>query len=154
MPNCCTCAAVPCAPAVPHRPPSCHLHLLQGHLATAVVACSCHEVALPHARSNRPCSPRRRRYRESRGCIEIPLPEAKIHVPREHLDRVRPAVTITRVSQWDSPSRNLVAEMMILAGEAVGTIGERTRAHAPGCGGVGAGQRAVLQLLLPRSSDT
>ncbi|GIL70477.1 hypothetical protein Vretifemale_1219, partial [Volvox reticuliferus] len=67
----------------------------------------------------------RRAYREARGCIEIPLPEAKIHVPYSHLDRARPSVNITRISQWDSASRGLVAEMMILAGEAIGTIGER-----------------------------
>lgn len=46
-------------------------------------------------------------------------------MPPEQLDRARPAVTVTRISQWESASRSLVAEMMILTGEAVGTVGER-----------------------------
>ncbi|KAG2484219.1 hypothetical protein HYH03_016954 [Edaphochlamys debaryana] len=74
---------------------------------------------------------KRRAYRESRGCIEIPLPEAKIHVPYSHLDRARPGVTISRISQWESASRSLVAEMMILAGEAVGTIGSEASLPLP-----------------------
>ncbi|GLC44119.1 hypothetical protein PLESTM_001558100, partial [Pleodorina starrii] len=73
----------------------------------------------------------RHAYRQARGCIEIPLPEAKIHVPYSHLDRARPAVTITRVSQWESASRALVAEMMILAGEAVGAIGSEAALPLP-----------------------
>ncbi|EFJ50853.1 hypothetical protein VOLCADRAFT_103637 [Volvox carteri f. nagariensis] len=73
----------------------------------------------------------RRAYREACGCIEIPLPEAKINVPYSHLDRARPAVTISRISQWDSPSRSLVAEMMILAGEAVGAIGAEAALPLP-----------------------
>ncbi|GIL47259.1 hypothetical protein Vafri_4119 [Volvox africanus] len=73
----------------------------------------------------------RRAYREARGCIEIPLPEAKIHVPYADLDRARPAVNITRISQWDSASRGLVAEMMILAGEAIGTIGAEAALPLP-----------------------
>ena len=66
---------------------------------------------------------RRRAYRESLGCIEIPLPEAKVLVPHSDLDASRPRVGITRLSQWESPSRALVAEMMILAGEVAGIIG-------------------------------
>ncbi|GLI58810.1 hypothetical protein VaNZ11_000576 [Volvox africanus] len=73
----------------------------------------------------------RRAYREARGCIEIPLPEAQIHVPYAHLDRARPSVNITRISQWDSASRGLVAEMMILAGEAIGTIGAEAALPLP-----------------------
>ncbi len=72
-----------------------------------------------------PPSPHRSKsHRESRGCIEIPLPEAKLSVPPEQLDAARPAVSLRRVSQWESASRGLVAECMIAAGEAVGALGE------------------------------
>ena len=71
-----------------------------------------------------PAPPPRRLYREACGSIEIPLPESKIHVAPAELDAVRPKIVVKRISQWESPSRSLVAEMMILAGEAVGRLGE------------------------------
>jgi hypothetical protein len=47
-----------------------------------------------------------------------------VTVPGEDLDAGRPRVAIHRISQWESPSRGLVAEMMIIAGEAAGRLGE------------------------------
>eukprot|EP00775_Hariotina_reticulata_P005095 gene5095-5336_t len=66
----------------------------------------------------------RRSWRMSEGCIDIDLPEAKLEVPLEDLDCPTPAITCTKVSQWESASRMMVAEMMILAGEAVGRLGK------------------------------
>lgn len=69
---------------------------------------------------------RRNRWRvDACGAIEIPLPEAVISVNESDLDELDPGVTVTRVSQFESPSRRLVAEMMIAAGEAAGTLGAR-----------------------------
>ncbi|GFR46827.1 hypothetical protein Agub_g8463, partial [Astrephomene gubernaculifera] len=65
----------------------------------------------------------RRSYREARGAIEIPSPEARVTVPASHLDRVRPGVRVAALRPWESAARGLVAEMMILAGEAVGELG-------------------------------
>lgn len=50
-------------------------------------------------------------------------------VPKEELDMGRPRVTIKRISQWESASRQMVAEMMILAGEAVGALGRCALDH-------------------------
>ena len=63
-------------------------------------------------------------YRERQGSLDIPLPEADVHVPLEDLDSPSPRVEVKRLSQADSVSRGLVAEMMILAGEAIGQYGE------------------------------
>lgn len=41
----------------------------------------------------------------------------------QDIDAAQPRVTVKRLSQQDSPSRGLVAEMMILAGEAIGALG-------------------------------
>ncbi|MEW5298704.1 MAG: hypothetical protein WDW38_000552 [Sanguina aurantia] len=65
----------------------------------------------------------RRGYRFGRGAIDIPLPESDISVPRGDLDASRPRVSMRSISQWTSASRGMVAEMMILAGEAVGRVG-------------------------------
>lgn len=59
---------------------------------------------------------RRRSYRERQGCTEVPLPEAEISVPLSDLDSLRPRVEVTRLDQSASASRQMVAEMMILAG--------------------------------------
>jgi hypothetical protein len=44
-------------------------------------------------------------------------------VPFDDLNSSAPQVAIKKISQWESPSRVLVAEMMILAGEVVGALG-------------------------------
>lgn len=49
----------------------------------------------------------------------------------DELDNVRPAVTCTKLSQWESAARTMIAEMMILAGEAVGTLGAQQRLPLP-----------------------
>lgn len=73
----------------------------------------------------------RRAYRDACGAIDIPLPEAKVAVAASELDAGRPKVTIDRISQWESPSRGAVAEMMIIAGEAAGLIGMRAALPLP-----------------------
>ncbi|KXZ48125.1 hypothetical protein GPECTOR_30g221 [Gonium pectorale] len=98
---------------------------------TAAAADGCDAAAVADLVELRRAAVARRAYREARGCIEIPLPEAKIHVPYAHLDRGRPSVSIRRISQWESASRSLVAEMMILAGEAVGAIGAEASLPLP-----------------------
>lgn len=65
----------------------------------------------------------RRAWRVSQGCIDIDLPEAKLEVDLDQLDASAPGITCTKLSQWESAARMLVAEMMILAGEAVGQLG-------------------------------
>lgn len=67
----------------------------------------------------------RRAYRESRGSVDIPLPEAEVHVADSDLDSLQPCVSVERLDPGASVSRQLVAEMMILAGEAVGLLGGR-----------------------------
>jgi exoribonuclease-2 len=65
----------------------------------------------------------RKAWRVSRGCIDIDLPEAKLEVPLQDLDSSEPRIKIQKISQWESAARMTVAEMMILAGEAVGALG-------------------------------
>jgi len=65
----------------------------------------------------------RKAWRVSHGCIDIDLPEAKLAVPLGDLDSTDPCIKIEKISQWESAARMMVAEMMILAGEAVGALG-------------------------------
>jgi hypothetical protein len=44
--------------------------------------------------------------------------QAKAEVPRDALGDASPPISITRLSQWESAARVMVAEMMILAGGA------------------------------------
>jgi exoribonuclease II len=48
-----------------------------------------------------------------------------MEVAPEDLASRRPAIKITRLSQFESAARMMVAEMMILAGEAAGHLGGR-----------------------------
>ena len=64
-----------------------------------------------------------RSYREARGSVDIPLPEAEVHVACSDLDALQPRASVERLDPGASASRQLVAEMMILAGEAVGLLG-------------------------------
>uniref|UniRef100_A0A383WAQ3 RNB domain-containing protein n=1 Tax=Tetradesmus obliquus TaxID=3088 RepID=A0A383WAQ3_TETOB len=73
----------------------------------------------------------RRAWRVSRGCIDIDLPEAQLKVEQAQLDALRPAVSCTKLSQWESAARLMVAEMMILAGEAVGSLGAAQQLPLP-----------------------
>ena len=69
----------------------------------------------------------RQAWRLRQGAAAISLDECVVRVadPRA-LD---PAVTLERVRQWDSPSRTLVSEMMILAGQVAATVGEHASYH-------------------------
>ncbi len=55
----------------------------------------------------------------------------QVSVAESQLDAGRPNVHLKRLSQWDSPSRSLVAEMMILAGEALGRLGAAEQLPLP-----------------------
>lgn len=99
-------------------------HRLTYDSADAAISSGEAACPLPDLLLLRDASALRRMHREARGAIEIPLPEANVHVSASQLDMRRPAVAVTRISQWESISRSLVAEMMIMAGEALGVIGE------------------------------
>jgi exoribonuclease-2 len=73
----------------------------------------------------------RKSWRAARGAIDIDVPEPKTVVPRDSLSAAAPPVTITKISQWESAGRVLVAEMMILAGEAAGDYGRRSGLPLP-----------------------
>lgn len=73
----------------------------------------------------------RQAWRRSRGSIEIDVAESKTLVPEADLDAERPRVSVTGLRPWESPSRTLVAEMMILAGEAIGKFGAERELPLP-----------------------
>ncbi len=63
----------------------------------------------------------RSEWRASNGSVAIRTPEASISVS---VDADGDAVvSIAATDQWASPSRQLVSEMMVLAGEAVAAFG-------------------------------
>jgi exoribonuclease R len=83
-------------------------------------------------------SRRRRESRDSQGAITIDTPETKLIVAEEDLALAggggggggngsnggnAPRVSATRLSQWESAARQLVAEAMILAGGCAGMVG-------------------------------
>jgi exoribonuclease-2 len=80
-------------------------------------------------------SRRRREWRDAQGAITIDTPETKLVVAEEDLGLPggagnsttnaipAPRVTATRLSQWESAARQLVAEAMILAGSCAGQAG-------------------------------
>ena len=80
----------------------------------------------------------RSEWRASNGSVEIRTPEASISVS---VDADGDAVvSIAAMDQWASPSRQLVSEMMVLAGEAVAAFGacilslsRSTRHDLPSC---------------------
>ncbi|KAL4425691.1 hypothetical protein ABPG75_009707 [Micractinium tetrahymenae] len=63
----------------------------------------------------------RRQHRLASGATEILMPESCVSVEGAHTEE--PEVTIEEECQHESPSRQMVAEMMVLAGEAVGELG-------------------------------
>lgn len=71
----------------------------------------------------------RRRHRAGCGAVEISMPECAVTVEDAHLEE--PAVSIQEEDQFASPARQLVAEMMILAGEAAGELGRRLKVPLP-----------------------
>ncbi|EFN57481.1 hypothetical protein CHLNCDRAFT_143004 [Chlorella variabilis] len=71
----------------------------------------------------------RRAHRLCGGAVEIDMPESSVRV--EGADRDDPAVLIEEEDQFASPARQLVAEMMILAGEAVGQLGRELGVPLP-----------------------
>ena len=67
----------------------------------------------------------RSQWRASNGSVEIRTPESSISVS---VDAGGDAVvSIAATDQWASPSRQLVSEMMVLAGEAVAAFGAALR---------------------------
>ncbi|KAL4445906.1 hypothetical protein ABPG77_009105 [Micractinium sp. CCAP 211/92] len=71
----------------------------------------------------------RREHRLASGATEILMPESSVRVEGAHTEE--PEVTIEEECQHESPSRQMVAEMMILAGEAVGELGRRLAVPLP-----------------------
>lgn len=64
----------------------------------------------------------RRAWRLAQGAVEIATPEAQIRVQLD--SGLRPEVDVAAEPMHESPSRQLVAEMMILAGEVIGDLGK------------------------------
>ena len=65
----------------------------------------------------------RARWRAEQGAISFNLPEADIKV--SHPYSVYSWVNIHAEDNQDSPAQQLVSELMILAGEAIGSLGTR-----------------------------
>lgn len=65
----------------------------------------------------------RQEWRASNGSTDIPSVDLVVKVPEEDLDVSRPRVSLSGIKSQQSASRQMVAEMMILAGEAVGVLG-------------------------------
>jgi len=70
----------------------------------------------------RQASELRQQWRTAQGAITFSMHESSIKVDDPRL--ADPRVTVQRINTYDSPSRSLVAEMMILAGQAAATFGE------------------------------
>lgn len=64
----------------------------------------------------------RQQWRVKQGAITIALDESEVRISDSLL--LDPEVTIERLNVSKSPSRSMVAEMMILAGQVAATIGE------------------------------
>lgn len=71
----------------------------------------------------------RRAWREAQGAVTIFLDEADIKVDDARLER--PRVAIKRLNTETSPSRTLVSEMMIMAGQIAAEYGEPFPYYAP-----------------------
>lgn len=70
----------------------------------------------------------RRQYRQARGAIDIQLPESNVDVDQSG---EVPRVNVTCLDQFESPGRQLVAEAMIVAGEAAGLLGAKLQVPLP-----------------------
>lgn len=71
----------------------------------------------------------RKRYRTASGAVEIAMPESKVEVADAHVEV--PDVTMEASKMDDSVSRQLVAEMMILAGEVCARLGSHMSVPLP-----------------------
>ena len=65
----------------------------------------------------------RRAWRGRNGSVDIKTPDVVISVDVS-TDGEQAAVSVTVVDQWTSLSRQLVAEMMVMAGEAIASFGK------------------------------
>lgn len=90
------------------------------HLADEMLA-ECSEEEEPDLHALLEIARMRRERRLASGATEIDMPECNVEVERADTDE--PEVSITVEDQWASPSRQMVAEMMILAGEVAGLLG-------------------------------
>ena len=79
-------------------------------------------LALTHVCSLQ-ASRARRAWREAQGAVSFSLAECDVKVDDARLDR--PRVSLTRLETEASPSRMLVSEMMIMAGQIAAEYGER-----------------------------
>ena len=64
----------------------------------------------------------RRAWREAQGAVSISLAECDVKVDDARLER--PTISLTRLNTEASPSRTLVSEMMIMAGQIAAEYGE------------------------------
>ncbi|CAL8468647.1 g8187 [Coccomyxa elongata] len=85
----------------------------------------------------------RQAWRLRQGAAAISLDECVVHVADPRAPD--PAVTLERVQQWDSPSRTLVSEMMILAGQVAATVGQKVGLALP--------YRGQAKAVLPSEAD-
>lgn len=69
----------------------------------------------------------RQAWREAQGAANISLDECQVRVGDARAED--PAIRLERVNMWDSPARNMVAEMMILAGQVAAALGAPARAR-------------------------
>ncbi len=63
----------------------------------------------------------RQAWREAQGAATISLDECQIRVSDSTAQD--PDISLERLQVWESPSRSMVAEMMILAGQIAATLG-------------------------------
>ncbi|PRW58916.1 ribonuclease [Chlorella sorokiniana] len=89
----------------------------------------CSEADEPDLFELRKLSAARRSWRLTSGATEIAMPESMVSVEGAHEEE--PRITIEEEDQYASPARQLVAEMMILAGEAVGELGRQLGVPLP-----------------------
>ena len=83
-------------------------------------------LALTHICSMQ-ASRARRAWREAQGAVSISLAECDVKVDDARLER--PSISLTRLNTDASPSRTLVSEMMIMAGQIATEYGETSSAY-------------------------
>lgn len=66
----------------------------------------------------------RERWREEQGALSIHMPEAKVRVVEPQSPDPSVQVHAGLNGGGDQPSQRLVSEMMILAGQAIASLGE------------------------------
>ena len=83
------------------------------------------------ARLRRQASRLRQGWRERQGAANIALDECQVRV--DSAAAQDPTVRLERLNMWDSPARNMVAELMILAGQVAATLGAPARLFRLAC---------------------